>query len=132
VTIEEFDAEGHYDRLPALSAGVVRRRAAAILASASPAALAAKAATKDIPIVFSVGIDPVKVGLVASINRPDGNVTGVYLPFVAAEAKRLQIPHQLLPQARTVGALLNPGKADVDEVRDRIRTAAPAMGLELR
>ena len=114
VTIEAHLAEGRYDRLPMMVAELVRRQVAVIVAGPTPAALAAKAATQTIPILFGVTDDPVKLGLVASFARPSGNVTGVN--FVLAEfglsAKRLGLLRELVPQATRIAALVNPKNAE--------------------
>src|SRR5262249_26466150 len=109
VTIEYRWALGQYDRLPAMAAELVRRPRTALTATGGePAALAARAATSTIPIVFSVGGDPVKHGLVASYNRPGGNATGVSLLTNPVEPKRIGLLHELVPQVSTIGFLLNP------------------------
>jgi putative ABC transport system substrate-binding protein len=109
VAIEYLWAEGHNDRLPALAADFVRRGVAIIVAGATtPGALAAKAATQTIPIVFFVGTDPVKVGLVTSLAQPGGNITGITVLVVELIAKLLQLMHSLMPPATTIAVLVNP------------------------
>jgi putative ABC transport system substrate-binding protein len=125
-------AQGRYDQLPALAAELVRRRAAVIFAATIQAALPAKTATSTIPIVFAIGADPVKYGLVASFNRPGGNLTGTtWLGGSSLAAKRLELLHEAAPTATVVGFLVNPnnpeGEAEVREVDE----AARALGLQL-
>ena len=133
VTIEYRWADGHVDRLPALAADLVGRRVAVIVASGGDApGLAAKQATNQIPIVFMSGGEPVKAGLVESLNRPGGNITGVN--FIVSELipKRLEILHELAPKAVTVGALVNPSYPAVELQRQELRDAAAARGLQIR
>jgi putative ABC transport system substrate-binding protein len=134
VTVEYHWLEGQYDRLPTLTADLVRRRVAVIATPGSnPATLAAKGATATIPIVFGVGEDPVKLGLVANLARPGGNATGVN--FFAAEVvtKRLRLLHDLVPKAVRIAVLLNPGNASSAEITLReAQGAAPTIGLQIQ
>ena len=131
VTIEYRDAHGQYDRLPALAEELVRRQVAVIGTVTPIAALAAKAATTAIPIVFTLGSDPVKDGLVASLNQPGGNVTGVTFFGNLLDAKRLELLHQAVPMAAPIAILLNPNNSNaVFELNDT-ETAARALGLQL-
>jgi putative tryptophan/tyrosine transport system substrate-binding protein len=134
VTVEYHWLEGQYDHLPALMADLVRRRVAVIATPASPpAALAAKAATATIPIVFGVGDDPVKLGLVASLARPGGNATGINFFQQEVVAKRLRLLHDLVPKAVRAAVLVNPGNALIAEstLRD-VQQAAPTLGLQIQ
>ena len=131
LTIEYRWAEGHYDRLPALAAELVRRQVAGIVTGGTPPAFAAKAATSTIPIVIIVGIDPVQVGLVASLNRPGGNVTGLALLTVELAAKRLELLHELLRTATVVAILVNPTNPLTQPETRGVRDAARSLGLQL-
>jgi ABC-type uncharacterized transport system substrate-binding protein len=134
VTIEYHWLEGRYDRLPALMTDLVRRHVAVIATSGSaPAALAAKAATATIPIVFGVGQDPVQLGLVASLARPGGNATGINYFSQEVAAKRLRLLHDLVPKAVRIAVLVNPANARTaaSTLRD-VQEAAPTIGLQIQ
>ena len=132
LAIEYRWGEGHEERLPALAADLVRRQVAVIVAGGSPGStLAAKAATSAIPIVFTSGVDPVKVGFVASLNRPGGNVTGIYFFTQSLQEKRLGLLHEMVPTATTIAVLINPNFSPAqNELRDA-QAAATRLGLQL-
>jgi putative tryptophan/tyrosine transport system substrate-binding protein len=134
VAIEYRWAEGQYERMAQLAADLVRRRVALIAVPGSPpGARAAKAATSTIPIVFSVGDDPVRAGLVASISRPGGNATGINFLTGEVVAKRLALLHELVPGAARVAAFINPADASRAEVlREEVEVAARTMGMQLQ
>jgi putative tryptophan/tyrosine transport system substrate-binding protein len=131
VTVEARMAEGEYDRLPALAADLVGRRVGLIAALAPQAAFAAKAATTTIPIVFVGGLDPVKAGLVASLNRPGGNVTGVTFIGASLGAKRLELARELVPNVAVIALLTHPKSPDASEELRDLNTAAKTIGQEL-
>jgi putative ABC transport system substrate-binding protein len=131
VAIEYRWAENQLDRLPALAADLVRRRVAVIVAAATPAAQAAKAATTTIPIVFSVGTDPVALGLVASLNRPGGNLTGIANLNVELGPKRLQLLRELIPNAALFGVLADPVAAGTQSSIADLQGAGRTLGLHL-
>ena len=133
VAIEFRWADGHYDRLPALAMDLVRERVAVIAALGGQAsALAAKAATSTIPVVFDTGEDPVKIGLVASFSKPGGNVTGINILTNEIEAKRLGLLHELIPTALTIAMIGHPDTRANDVVLEDLQTAASALGLKLQ
>jgi putative ABC transport system substrate-binding protein len=132
VAIEYRWANGDYSKLPALAVDLAARNVAVIVANGGDiVALAAKAATTTIPIVISTGSDPVKTGLVASINRPGGNITGISLFAGTLDAKRLEMIHELVPQAKTIAVLQNPNLAEAVSRFKAIETAAAAIGVQV-
>ena len=131
VVIEYHWANGDYGLFPVLAADLVRRRVSAIYAVTTPAALAAKAATTSIPIVFLIGGDPVKLGLVASMNRPGGNVTGFTGIANALTAKRLELLRDLVPQAGTIAFLVNPTNQNAESDTQDVQAAARAIGRRI-
>jgi putative ABC transport system substrate-binding protein len=131
VAVEHRYAENQFDRLPALAADLVRRRVAVIATSGTEAALAAKAATTTIPIVFFTGGDPVALGLVASLNRPGANVTGSSILTAELGPKRLQLIGQLIPNAAALGVLADPAFPGVQSMIADLQAAARTLGLQL-
>jgi putative tryptophan/tyrosine transport system substrate-binding protein len=135
ISVPEYRwAEGQYDRLPAMAAALVRRQVALILTSPTAGALAAKAATAALPVVFLIAGDPVQICLVASLNRPGGNVTGATFHVAQHASRQLGVLHELLPKAETVGVLVNPNAPAANvkpQVKD-LQLAAKALGLRLR
>src|SRR6266481_5739830 len=131
VTIENRWAEGKYDRLPELARDLVRQQVAVIAATTTPAALAAKAATPSIPIVFETAGDPIKLGLVDSLNRPGRNVTGVTQLNSELVSKRLGLLHDLIPTATIIGLLLNPNDPRAETQSGDMQEAAHALGLQI-
>jgi len=132
VTIEYRWADDQYERLPALAADLVNRQVSVIVAATTPAALAAKPATKTIPIVFAIGGDPVRTGLVDSLNRPGSNLTGAAHLNVDTAPKRLELLHELLPAAKVIGLLLNPTNPLAESVGTAVQAAAVSLGVELQ
>ena len=132
MAIEFRWAEGRHDRLPGLAADLVAHQVAVIVApGGAPAAIAAKSATTSIPIVFEMGADPIAIGLVASLNRPGGNLTGVSSLNVEVTPKRLELAHELLPAATVIAALVNPANPNTQIELRGMQAAARALGLEL-
>jgi putative tryptophan/tyrosine transport system substrate-binding protein len=132
VTVEYHWLEGRQDRLPALLAGLVRHQVAVLATPGNVPTLAAKAATATIPIVFGVGDDPVRLGLVASLARPGGNATGIYFFDEAVVAKRLQLLHELVPKAVRIAVLVNPANASAESTVRTVQQAAPTLGLQIQ
>jgi putative tryptophan/tyrosine transport system substrate-binding protein len=133
VAVDYRWAEGQYDRLPELATDLVRRNVAVIVATGGPASgLAAKAATVTTPIVFIHALDPVKAGFVASLNRPGGNTTGVYLFTSALEPKKLELLHEVVPKAVVIGVLTNPRNPNAETISKDLQTAAGKLGLQIQ
>ena len=132
VQIEYRWADGNYDRLPAMAADLVGRRVALIVTSGGePAAFAAKAATATIPIVMVMGGDPIKEGLVVSLNRPGANVTGATVYTFNMESKRLALLHEVVPAAKTIAVLVNPASPAAELQTRDVQEAAPRLGVEV-
>ena len=130
VAIEYRWAEGQYDRLPAMAGDLVRRQVTVIAATSTPAAVAAKAATTTVPIVFTTGGDPINLGLVASLNRPGGNVTGVSNLISGLASKRLGLLRELLPATTVIASLVNPSFQDAESQLRDVEEAARALDLQ--
>ena len=128
VAIEYRWAEGQYDQLPALAADLARRQITLIAATTTPAALAAKGATSTIPIVFSIGADPIAIGLVQSLSRPSGNITGVNNYLSGVGAKRLELLGELIPNNGAIGLLVNPNFPDAESQSSEVKEAARTLG----
>jgi putative ABC transport system substrate-binding protein len=131
LAIKYHSADGRFDQLPALVADLVADPVAAILALGPPAALAAKAATRNIPIVFAIGADPVQLGLVSSLNRPGGNITGVTFFVNTLGAKRLELLRELVPSATVIGFVVNPSNPTSESQISDVQVASRAHGIEL-
>jgi putative tryptophan/tyrosine transport system substrate-binding protein len=132
IAIEYRWAENRDERLPALAADLVRRQCALIVAGGNAAAHAAKAATATIPIVFATGDDPVKVGLVARLNRPGGNITGIsFFNSADLESKQLELLREVVPKAGVIGVLVNPTATTAESQESEAQIAARALGLQL-
>ena len=131
ISVEFRWADGHYDRLPSLAAELVGLNVSVIFADDMPSAIAAKAATKTIPIVFAVGTDPIKVGLVESLSRPNGNLTGTSIFLSVLGPKRMELLHELLPAVNTIALLGNPANANFQPDVPDIRAAAEALNQRL-
>jgi putative tryptophan/tyrosine transport system substrate-binding protein len=131
VAIEYRWAEGHYDRLPAMAADLVRRNVAVIVAAALPPTFAAKQATDTVPIVFEAGADPVRLGLVASLNRPGGNITGIVNLSNTLVVKRVELMHEVVPNAQTLAVLLNPDNQNFQALQDDVRGAQKSLAVDI-
>jgi putative ABC transport system substrate-binding protein len=131
VTVEYGFAEGQLDRFPVLVSDLVRRQVSVLVVTSNTGALVAKHATSTIPIVFSVGDDPVASGLVPSLNRPSGNLTGVYQFTTGLEAKRLGLLHEMVPKATTIAVLVNPNFSGAKTQLHDVQEAAPRLGVQL-
>ena len=131
VSVEYRWITDRYDALPAMAADLMQRHATVIFALGPPAVLAAKAASKTIPIVFVTGADPLKFGFVASFNKPGGNITGIWMVLTALAEKRLQLMHDLLPKAELIGLLVNPASPVAEPQIREAQAAAHVLGVRL-
>ena len=131
MAVEYRFAEGHFDRYPALAADLLRHGVAVLVALNNDAALAAKRATATTPIIFGMGGDPVALGLVASLSRPSGNITGIYFFTQGLEAKRLGVLHEMVPTATTIAVLVNPNYSPAESQLRDVQEAAARLGVQL-
>jgi putative ABC transport system substrate-binding protein len=131
LALEYRFAEGQFERFPAFASDLVQRRVSVIAASSPQGALAAKRATTTIPVVFSIGADPVEAGIVSSLSHPGGNVTGVYQFTAGLESKRLGLLHEMVPKAQVVGVLVNPNYAAAESQLRDVQDSAAHLGLRL-
>lgn len=132
LTVEYRWADGRFERLPSLAADLIEHGVALIVATGGPpAALAAKKAAGTKPVVFNIASDPIKLGLVESLNHPGGNATGTSMLAVAIEPRKLQFLHDLIPQAKVIGLLVNPNNANAPTISGDLQTAAKALGVEM-
>ena len=131
VAIEFRGAQGQYDRLPALAAELVRREVAVMVAGDAPSVVVAKAATATIPIVFNMAADPIRLGIVSSLNRPGGNITGITLLAGPMPAKQFGLLHDLLPAAKTMAMLVNPNNRNAERDAATVEEAARAVGVRV-
>jgi putative ABC transport system substrate-binding protein len=131
LAVEYRFAEGQFDRFPALASDLIRRQVSVLFTSSLAGVRAAKEATSTIPIVFSVGDDPVASGLVPSLNRPGGNLTGVYQFATGLEAKRLGLLHEMVPKATTIAVLVNPNYSGYENQLREVQEAAASLGVQL-
>jgi putative tryptophan/tyrosine transport system substrate-binding protein len=129
VVIEYRYADGHYDRLPALAAELVARHVAVIAAVPFPSARAAKETTAEIPIVCEIGVDPIRTGLVASLNRPGGNVTGIFNLSLGLLAKRVEITHQVVPNAGSIAVLINDANPNAEMLLSEAQGIQKQLGI---
>ena len=131
VAVEYRFTEGQFDRFPALASDLVRSQVAVLFVASNAGALAAKQATRTIPIVFTVGDDPATSGLVPSLNRPGGNLTGVYQFAAGPEAKRLGLLHEMVPRATIIAVLVNPNYSGAEDQLREVQEAAASLGVQL-
>src|SRR5215467_10919267 len=132
VLIESRCDDGQYDRLPELMADLIKRNVAVIMAGGPPAALAEKNATSTIPVVFTSGDNPVQIGLVNSMNRPGGNLTGVHVLFTELESKKLGLLRELVPKAEPIAALINSSRPVAKSQEMELQVAAKRFGLQIK